>query len=178
MGFELCVEPTRECKRPQYTRVTKDNWHHLQKVLSWISSGLLIERARSGQDKGRRRLNTLRLTSHSAASPTMSVNLEPSTQLAFQSQCSLSLLASSSRMALSCAYVVAAIPGPFTQLVRRHFRITNPNGQPVAFKIKTTAPKVGYSALGPAATAVVHTSMPNSNIACVQTWARLNPERA
>ena len=51
VGFELCVEPARECKRPQYTRVTKDNWHHLRKVLSWISSGLLIERAsREGKE--------------------------------------------------------------------------------------------------------------------------------
>ena len=143
MSFELCVEPARECQRPQHTRVIiKDSWYHLQKVLSWISSGLLIERARSGQDKGCRSLKPF-----ISAVPTMSVNLEPSSQLAFQSQYLSSLLASSSRMAFARAHVVATIPEPFTQLVKQHLRVINPHGQPVAFKVKTTAPKVGYSNL-------------------------------
>lgn len=31
--------------------------------------------------------------------------------------------------------------GPLTQLVKRTLQVTNPNNQPVAFKVKTTAPK-------------------------------------
>jgi hypothetical protein len=32
--------------------------------------------------------------------------------------------------------------GPLTQVVKRSLTITNQNSQPVAFKVKTTAPKV------------------------------------
>lgn len=32
-------------------------------------------------------------------------------------------------------------PGPLTQLVKRSLQVSNPNNQPVAFKVKTTAPK-------------------------------------
>ncbi|SPO38578.1 related to SCS2 - required for inositol metabolism [Pseudozyma flocculosa] len=32
-------------------------------------------------------------------------------------------------------------PGPLTQLVKRTLQVSNPNNQPVAFKVKTTAPK-------------------------------------
>lgn len=31
--------------------------------------------------------------------------------------------------------------GPLTQLVKRSLQVSNPNNQPVAFKVKTTAPK-------------------------------------
>lgn len=31
--------------------------------------------------------------------------------------------------------------GPLTQLVKRSLQVSNPNQQPVAFKVKTTAPK-------------------------------------
>lgn len=34
--------------------------------------------------------------------------------------------------------------GPFTALVKRSLTITNHNSQPVAFKVKTTAPKVRF----------------------------------
>lgn len=34
------------------------------------------------------------------------------------------------------------LPGPLTQHVKRTLTISNPNTQPVAFKVKTTAPKV------------------------------------
>ena len=102
----------------------------------------------------------------------MSVNLEPSSQLAFQSQYSSSLLASSSLVAFARAHVVAIIPEPFTQLVKQYLRVTNPHGQPVAFKVKTTAPKVSYTNLAPPATAVIHTNPPRSNTASVQTRER------
>jgi len=32
-------------------------------------------------------------------------------------------------------------PGPLTQLVKRSLLIHNPNSSPIAFKVKTTAPK-------------------------------------
>jgi len=73
-------------------------------------------------------------------------------------------------MAFTRAHVVAVIPEPFTQLVKQHLRVANPHGQPVAFKVKTTAPKVSYSSLTPA-NAVVHTNLPNSNTVSVQTRA-------
>lgn len=34
-----------------------------------------------------------------------------------------------------------SIAGPLTQLVKRSLSVSNPNNQPVAFKVKTTAPK-------------------------------------
>ena len=37
--------------------------------------------------------------------------------------------------------------GPLTTHVKRTLAITNPNSQPVAFKVKTTAPKVTYPPL-------------------------------
>lgn len=39
------------------------------------------------------------------------------------------------------ALSISLSTGPLTQLVRRSLQVSNPNQQPVAFKVKTTAPK-------------------------------------
>lgn len=47
MSFELCIEPAaRASETTIYASIHKGQWYHLQKVLSWISSGLLIESSR------------------------------------------------------------------------------------------------------------------------------------
>lgn len=38
-------------------------------------------------------------------------------------------------------HVQLGFPRPLTQLVKRSLQVSNPNNQPVAFKVKTTAPK-------------------------------------
>lgn len=66
----------------------------------------------------------------------MSVSLTPSSQLGFNSK-SLKLLEIYKVMEVTWSYL-----GPFTKVVQRILTVTNHNEQPVAFKVKTTAPKV------------------------------------
>lgn len=42
---------------------------------------------------------------------------------------------------LSSLASLVSSTGPLTQLVKRSLQVSNPNNQPVAFKVKTTAPK-------------------------------------
>lgn len=70
----------------------------------------------------------------------MSVLLNPSQQLSFQSTCS---------MAGSLYRAQLLGIGPLTSLVKRSLSISNPNNEPVAFKVKTTAPKVRMAAHNP-----------------------------
>jgi vesicle-associated membrane protein-associated protein A len=65
----------------------------------------------------------------------MSVSLQPSNSLGFNR----SFL---SPLSLSLPY--PRYIGPLTQNVKRSLNITNPNADPVSFKIKTTAPKVRH----------------------------------
>ncbi len=44
-------------------------------------------------------------------------------------------------MILTIFFYTLTITGPFTQLVKEILIVRNPNSEPVAFKIKTTAPK-------------------------------------
>ena len=127
--------------------ITEDIWYHLQKVLSWISSGLLIERAGCSRDKGQRGLKPLasalqqrRPPCPSTSSPVRSFH----SRVSIYRCCWRRHLAWPSRVLTSWPLV---IPEPFTQLVKQHLRVTNPHGQPVAFKVKTTAPKVSRSNL-------------------------------
>jgi len=70
----------------------------------------------------------------------MSVSLNPSTSLGFRS---ILLFIIRWLSLLNTLWT-----GPFTSLVKRSLTITNNNSQPVAFKVKTTAPKVRSSAEG------------------------------
>ena len=69
----------------------------------------------------------------------MSVQLNPSSSLGFRSRFSFLFISLQERLTFH--------KGPLTTLVKRSLVITNNNSQPVAFKVKTTAPKVGYFAL-------------------------------
>ena len=85
----------------------------------------------------------LQLTTTSSSNPTlllstsiMSVSLQPSATLGFPSTCS-------SRFSLPFIQdQLSRLSGPLTQTVKRTLTISNNNVQPVAFKVKTTAPKV------------------------------------
>ncbi|GAC76562.1 VAMP-associated protein [Moesziomyces antarcticus T-34] len=59
----------------------------------------------------------------------MSVELSPHVQLGFPLFADL------------CLPALFLRTGPLTQLVKRTLTVSNPNNQPVAFKVKTTAPK-------------------------------------
>jgi hypothetical protein len=62
----------------------------------------------------------------------MSVVLSPNRNLGFRREFPLLFI---------CLFLTFAT-GPLTQVVKRSLTITNQNSQPVAFKVKTTAPKV------------------------------------
>lgn len=66
----------------------------------------------------------------------MSVSLKPSASLGFNSEFYVSVVA--------FVFDVERLRrlGPLTQLVKRVLTVTNHNNEPVAFKVKTTAPKV------------------------------------
>jgi len=66
------------------------------------------------------------------------------------------------------------LPGPLTQVVKRALTITNHNAQPVAFKVKTTAPKVPSRSLIPYPILFRRDSFTVS----VPTLVELNPGRA
>ena len=66
----------------------------------------------------------------------MSVNLQPSNSLGFNR----ASLTSPRRL-----FSLPRLQGPLTQNVKRSISVTNPNADPVSFKIKTTAPKVRSS---------------------------------
>ena len=69
----------------------------------------------------------------------MSVTLQPSNSIGFNRASFLFPL----HLLLSSPFLTFAIlQGPLTQNVKRSLNITNPNADPVSFKIKTTAPKV------------------------------------
>ena len=70
----------------------------------------------------------------------MSVTLQPSNSIGFNR----ASLASPSLFPLSRSSH-PHLKGPLTQNVKRSLNITNPNADPVSFKIKTTAPKVRTS---------------------------------
>ena len=75
----------------------------------------------------------------------MSVTLQPSNSLGFHRGSFLS-------PSLPPLSLILRHIGPLTQNVKRSLNITNPNADPVSFKIKTTAPKVrhfNYSELCP-----------------------------
>lgn len=81
----------------------------------------------------------------------MSVELVPSSQLGFHRTSSplpLSVMAGYKRMLTArrsqCGHTVKKYAndiGPLTTLVKRTLTVANPNSQPIAFKVKTTAPK-------------------------------------
>ena len=68
----------------------------------------------------------------------MSVTLQPSTSIGFNRVSSLF----SSDLFSPSFLTFAILQGPLTENVKRSLNITNPNADPVSFKIKTTAPKV------------------------------------
>ena len=65
----------------------------------------------------------------------MSVNLQPSNSLGFNRAFLFPLI-------FPHLFSFPHLQGPLTQNVKRSISITNPNIDPVSFKIKTTAPKV------------------------------------
>lgn len=75
----------------------------------------------------------------SSSTSTMSVSLLPSSTLGFPS--TYSILFFSRAFALS-SDLTLPVSGPLTQTVKRTLTISNNNVHPVAFKVKTTAPKV------------------------------------
>ena len=81
MSFELCIEPAarRASETTIYASIYKGEWYHLQKVLSWISSGLLIERVAGWQWSGQR---TPRLSPHQQFGSSSRHVRQPRAQLA------------------------------------------------------------------------------------------------
>lgn len=73
----------------------------------------------------------------------MSVSLTPSVQLEFKrSSCPvLPCPALAYRLATDPVFSPCQLAGPLTTLVKQSLKVTNSNSQPVAFKVKTTAPK-------------------------------------
>lgn len=67
-------------------------------------------------------------------------SLNPHVQLGFPRKCIIVYLSLRTQIdpLSACASRYA---GPLTQLVKRSLQVSNPNNQPVAFKVKTTAPK-------------------------------------
>jgi len=74
----------------------------------------------------------------------MSVTLQPSNSIGFNRASFLLSLDLPPFVFLT----FAILQGPLTQNVKRSLNITNPNADPVSFKIKTTAPKVRPSRIG------------------------------
>ena len=81
----------------------------------------------------------------------MSVTLQPSNSIGFNRASSL-FLGSSPPSFLTFVILL----GPLTQNVKRSLNITNPNADPVSFKIKTTAPKVRPSRVGTKARLIIY----------------------
>lgn len=77
------------------------------------------------------------ISSQSRFSNQMSVLLAPSRSLGFRRMFFL----------LFSTLPLILVPGPLTQVVKRSLTITNQNSLPVAFKVKTTAPKVTLTAI-------------------------------
>jgi hypothetical protein len=69
----------------------------------------------------------------------MSVTLQPSNSIGFNRTSFLLSLVLRAPLPFSHS---PSPKGPLTQNVKRSLNITNPNADPVSFKIKTTAPKV------------------------------------
>ena len=89
-------------------------------------------------------------------SPSMSVTLQPSESFGFNRTSFLLFLGT---FPLSSLLTFAVLQGPLRRNMKRPLNITNPNTDPVSFKVWTTAPKVCPSRFqGPARLIYTHSS--------------------